>query len=222
MGSDESVTVLDFTGTIKPWVRLLYDQIVIVSIVSLLGVLLMFPVVTIGPVVLAAMVTVQYSVAHRDGETAVSERELTRLFLGSIRTHFRRGLVFSGAIVVSIVVLGVYLTLAFASDSPVFWLGTAFGFYTLLAVMLLTFRTGHVLARSDETPTTIDAVLDGIAIAKRAPGYSAMQYLFAGLVITVLVVLPIFGMVLLLGSIALLEIAVYETIEGGEVNSLLE
>lgn len=213
MSSPDSVTALDFFGSVKPWLRLVYDQIIIVSVVSLLGVLFMFPVLTIGPVCLAAVITLTRSVHQRTEMDSYSDRKLTRMFFQEIRVNFRRGLLFSALILGSLTVTIVYFTLAFASDSFVFWVGAAFGFYTLLAAILLMFRTGHVLARSPNDLSTIDAALEGIAVAKRAPGYSAFQYLFSGLWIVVMIALPIFGMALLVGSLALLEITVYETIE---------
>lgn len=213
MASPDSVTTLEFFGSIRPWARLVYDQIIIVTIVSLLGVLFMFPVLTIGPVCLAAVITLTRSVHQRTEMDSYSDRKLTRMFLHEIRVNFRRGLLFSALVLGSLTVTVVYFTLAFASDSFVFWIGAAFGFYTLLAVILLMFRTGHVLAQSPDDLSTIDAALEGIAIAKRAPGYSAFQYLFSGFWIVVMIALPIFGMALLIGSLALLEITAYETIE---------
>ncbi len=222
MGTTEQVKALDFVGTIKPWLRLLYDQIVIVSIVSLFGTLLLFPVFTIGPVILAAIVTLHRSIEQQGGEKSLNDRELARMFVRSILTYFRRGLLFSVLIILSLLVLGVYLLLAFESDAAVFWVGVAFGFYTLLAVILLTFRAGHMLARSDGELTTVDAIVEGVVVARRAPGYSGMHYLFAGFVIMILTALPIFGMVLLLGAVSLLEIAVYESIQNEGVDPLLE
>lgn len=213
MGSEDSVTAFDFVGSIKPWGRLVYDQIIIVSIVSLLGVLFAFPVFTIGPVCLAAIATVSHSVHQRSEIDSVTDSQLTRRFLGSIREQFRRGLLFSVLIVGSLLVTVVYLSLAFESGSALFWIGSAFGLYTLLAVVLLTFRTGYVLARTDDELGAVDAAVAGIDVAKRAPGYSALQYLFGGLLVVVLTALPIFGMVLLIGVLAVLEIVAYETIE---------
>lgn len=220
MGSQDSVTALDFFGSVKPWGRLVYDQIIIVSIVSILGVLFVFPVLTIGPVCLAAVATISHSVQQRKEMDSVSDEKLTRMFLGSIRDNFRQGLLFSALIFGSLTVTIVYVTLALASNSFVFWIGAAFGFYTLLAVILLTFRTGYVLVRAEDDLSVIDATLEGIAVAKRAPGYSAIQYLFSALLIVVLVAVPVFGMVLLLGALALLELVVYETIESGGVSEL--
>lgn len=222
MVSQDSVTALDFFGSVKSWGRLVYDHIIIVSIVSLLGVLFMFPVLTIGPVCLAAVITVSRSVQQRTERDSISDRKLTRIFLSEIRANFRRGLLFSALILVSLTVTIVYFTLALASDSFVFWVGAAFGFYTLLAVVLLMFRTGYVLARTTEDTGTIDAALDGISVAKRAPGYTAIQYLFGGLVMIVMIALPVFGMVLLIGSLALLEITAYETIMHDGVSPFLD
>ncbi|MCL9814952.1 hypothetical protein [Natranaeroarchaeum aerophilus] len=222
MASQDPVTALDFFGSIKPWGRLVYDQIIIVSVVSLLGVLFMFPVLTIGPVCLAAVITISRSVHHRTEMDSISDRKLTRMFLSEIRANFRRGLLFSGLIILSVTITVVYFTLALASDSFVFWVGAAFGFYTFLAIVLLMFRTGYVLSRSTEDLGIIDAALNGIAVAKYAPGYSAIQYLFSGLVLVVMIALPIFGMVLLVGSLALLEITAYETIENDGVERFLD
>lgn len=222
MSSQDSVSAIDFFGSIKPWMRLVYDQIIIVSVVSLLGVLFMFPVLTIGPVCLAAVITISRSVHQRTKRDSISDRKLTRMFFSEIRANFRRGLLFSALIIICLTITVVYFTLALASDSFVFWVGAAFGFYTLLAVVLLMFRTGYVLARTTEDLSTIDAALEGIAVAKHAPGYSAIQYLFSSLVIVVMIALPIFGMVLLVGSLALLDITAYETIENEGIGPFID
>lgn len=223
MTADATVTTSDFWPALRSFVRLLYEEIVAVSIVSLFASLLAFPVVTIGPVCLAAVATTTTVAEHRNSPTALTDRERLGLFARSFRRYFRTGLAFSALILASAAIFVVYFLFAAANGSPVFWFGAGLGLYTLLAVVALTFRAGSVIVRAGEdAPSPAAAMRRGADIWLRSPGYAAVHLLIAGaLQVGLLLVTPA-AMVLLAGSLALLEVVAYEDLAGDGVASLFE
>lgn len=222
MSASAPVTASDFWSSLRAAVRLVYEEIVPVSMISLAASLLVLPVVTVGPVCLAAVATMT-DIADRRGSPATrSERERLRVFPAALRKHFRAGLPFSVLIGFTLLNLVTYVLLASENGSLVFWFGAALALYTLILLLALTFRAGSVLVRSDESIGTRELIRDGVDVWLRSPGYSALHLLVAGVLITAMSLLTPAAMVLLAGSLATLEIVAYEDLAGDGVGALFE
>ena len=223
MSATASVTATDFWTSLRRSVRLVYEEIVVVSIASMGASLLALPIVTIGPACLAAVATVTDAAERRGSERTRSDRAQARVFLGAFREHFRAGIPFSALIGTSALISSVYLLLAAANGSTLFWFGAALGLYTTLAAVALTFRAGSVIVRAgDNPPGAGEAVRRGADVWLLAPGYSALHLLAAGLLQVALALVTPAAIVLLAGSLAVLEVVAYEDLVGGGSGSLFE
>lgn len=214
MSANAPVTASDFWGSFRGAVRLVYDEIIPVSLISLAASLLVFPLVTIGPACLAAVVTMSEIAQRRGSASALSERERLRTFPRAVRQHFRAGIPFSALIGFTLLNLITYVLLATANGSTVFWFGAALALYTLIIVVALTFRAGSVIARADDPPGTRELLREGVDVWLRSPWYSAIHLLVFGMVLVALALLTPAAMVLLAGSLATLEVVAYEDLAG--------
>ncbi|SNZ02378.1 hypothetical protein SAMN06269185_0007 [Natronoarchaeum philippinense] len=226
MSANATVTASDFWSSLRGAVRLVYDEVVPVSVISLGTSLLLFPLVTIGPACLAAVVTMS-EIAHRRGSASGrSERERLRSFPSAIRRYFRAGIPFSVLIVFTALNLVTYVLLASANDSAVFWFGAALALYTLIIVVALTFRAGSLLADAgadtDELPGTRALLAQGVDVWLQSPWYSAIHLLVVAFILLVMVLLTPAAMVLLAGSLAALEVVVYEDLAGDGAATFFE
>jgi hypothetical protein len=223
MNANATITASDFWSASRGFLRLVYEEIIVISIVSMGASLLAIPVITIGPAILAAIATVTTAAEQRRSPTGPTDRERVRLFLDSFRRYFRVGLVFSALIAASALVTGAYAVLATTDGSSVFWFGTALGLYTTLAVVALTFRAGSVIVRAgNDPPGPPAAIKQGIDVWLASPGYATLHLLIAGLLQVGLILVPPAAIVLLAGSLAMLEVIAYEDLVGDGVGSLFE
>lgn len=222
MSANATVTASDFWNSLRGVGRLVYDEIIPVSIVSLAATVLAVPLLTIGPVCIAAVATMTEIVERRGSARARSERERARTFPAAIRRYFRPGIPFSVLICFTVLNLVTYVLLATANGSVVFWLGAALALYTLIALVALTFRAGSLLVRAEEPPGTRALISESVDVWLRSPWYSLLHLLVAGLVFVGMLLVTPAAMLLLAGTLATLEVVVFADLAGGGSEKFFE
>ncbi|GAA0681182.1 hypothetical protein ACFQDG_02840 [Natronoarchaeum mannanilyticum] len=222
MSANATVTASDFWNSLRGVGRLVYDEIIPISIISLAATVLAVPLLTIGPICIAAVATMTEIAERRGSARPRSERQRARAFPAAIRRYFRAGLPFSLLICFTLLNLVTYVLLARANDSVVFWLGTALALYTLIAVVALTFRAGSLLVRAEDTPGTRALVSESIDVWLRSPWYSLLHLLIAGFVFVGMLLVTPAAMLLLVGTLATLEVVAFADLAGGGAGKFFE
>ncbi|WP_256390572.1 hypothetical protein [Natronoarchaeum rubrum] len=222
MSANATVTASDFWNSLRGVGRLVYDEIIPVSIISLAATVLAVPLLTIGPICIAAVATMTEIAERRGSARARSERERARTFPAAIRRYFRPGLPFSVLICFTVLNLVTYVLLATANGSVVFWLGAALALYTLIAVVALTFRAGSLLVRAEEPPGTRALISEAVDVWLRSPWYSLLHLLVAGMVFVVMLLVTPAAMLLLAGTLAALEVVVFADLAGDGAGQFFE
>lgn len=216
MSANATVTASDFWNSLRGVARLVYDEIVPVSAISLGASLLVLPLVTIGPVCIGAVATMTEIAERRGSANPRSDRERVRAFPAAVRRHFRAGLPFSALIGFTLLNLVTYVLLAAANGSALFWIGAMLALYTLIVLVALTFRAGSLIAHADDPPGARALISEGVDVWLVSPWYSVVHLLVVGLLLAVMVVVTPAAMVLLAGTLAALEVVVYADLaEGG-------
>ena len=198
------------TTTVLTWGRVLYTEILTVTVVSLLATSVSLPLVTVGPAILASVEVLTTVVTRRDTGAPPSERARARLFVHAFKRNSRAGLPFSLLLVSVGGVTAFYYVTGEARQQGELLLLALIGMYVLLCVLALAYRVGSFRARTSPPPSTFDSF--------RLAGSSFTSYLsytvlwlvsVAGLlaaatISTILFPLTLFG-VLVIGEVVSFE-----------------
>ncbi len=219
--SKQSAEQLDPIAALSAFLRISYSDLVTVTVMSLLMTAAAIPVVTLGGAILAGVDTLTRIIRAEGRDTAPSsERARVQYFYQSFRANFRRGIPLGILLLAAIVMTGVYVQVAFTTQSTGFMLGSIVGLYVIVLVMVWVYRIASITARAETPPNTIESVREAWYHLVDNLSWTSLQAILVATLIVLLLWTRI-GILLLPGILAVLEVVVFEERNGHGAESLV-
>jgi len=202
-------------GSTAAFARVAYSDLVTILTLSVLTALSAVPVVTFGPALIALVDTITAVVLGEGRGGPTTERARVRLYLTSLREHFRAGVPFSIILAGTVGATLAYVDIATATLSAGFLVGALLGLYAIVIGLVWTLRAASVIVRSDgDRPGTLAALIEGGRIGLLDPTYTALHVIVAATLMMAASWLVIAVPLVLFGLLAVLEVVAFEELTG--------
>ncbi|MFC6723170.1 hypothetical protein ACFQE1_01935 [Halobium palmae] len=220
--SEQSAEQLDPIAALSAFLRISYSDLVTVFAMSLLIAIAAVPVVTLGGAILASVDTLTRIIRSEGRDEAPSsEWARIRYFYRSFRVNFRHGIPFGILLVAVVVVTGIYIQMAFTTQSTGFMLGSVIGLYAIVFTTVWVYRTASIVTRSKNPSGVAESAREAWHHLVDNLSWTSLQAILVA-VLTVLLLWTRIGIVLLLpGMLTVLEVVVFEERNGYGAESLV-
>lgn len=207
-------------AALSTYFRILWREIVSIVVLSVLFSLATLSILPMGAAMIALVDTFYTSVTFTGTGGGIPPRTIDRAnyFMQRIWTYLKTGLAYTVVLLLSVVGLLLYAQFAVFGGSVFrFFFGIA-GIYATVLILVLVFRAGNLVAhaedRDDDRPGFTTAVGRAWSELKLAPGYLAAHVVAAATITVVCMAFPVSLVVVLPGLLALLEVVMYEELDG--------
>ena len=207
-------------AALSTYFRILWREVVSIVVLSVLFSLATLSVLPMGAAMIALVDTFYTSVTFTGTGGGIPPRTIDRAnyFMQRIWTYMRTGLVYTVMLLLSAVGLVLYPQFALRGNSVFQFLFGITGIYATVLVLVLLFRAGNLVVhaedRDDDRPGFRSAVGTAWSELRASPGYLAAHVVAAATVTVVCMAFPVSLAVVLPGMLALLEVVMYEELDG--------
>lgn len=223
--STESSASQNPTRAVSTFLRVSLSEIVSVVVLSLLYTLAALSILPIGAGLLSLIDTFYNSVTFTGTGGGVPPRTSDRAthFVSSIWEYLRAGIPYTLFLILAVVGLFVYFEMAvFGGSTSSLAIGIA-GIYATVLVLVLLFRAANIVvhASEDDRPGFVSAISQSWSSIMGNLAYSSMHIVVAATIVLLCRVFPVAIVVFLPGLLAMLEILMYEELDGIGAKTIL-
>lgn len=216
--SIQSTAAGDPAAALSAFARIVWREIVSLVVLSVLFVMASLSVVTIGAALISLVDTYYSSVTFTGTGGGVSRRTADRAnhFVKNIWTYLRTGVAYTALVILGILGLYYYFRLAlFGGTMTSFALGVV-GLYGTVLVFVVLYRAANVAvhADDDERPGIYLALKTAWGTVRGNLAFTSAHLVIAAILVVVSRVSVIALVVPLPALLALLEVVMYEELEG--------
>lgn len=211
---------------LKTYPRILLSEFVTVVLLSVLTTLAALSIVPIGAALLSMLDTFHASVSHTGtggGDVPTTAAGRASYFMSNIWTYLRAGLPYTVAVVVLGLWLYLYISLALGGSSLQTLVVGVVGMYGVVIALVLLIRSGEFVVRADaaERPGFLRAIRQAWGSLTGNLAFGAIHIVVAVVVtLGLLVITPVSVVFLLPGMLVLLELLVYEELDGAGAKAI--
>ena len=223
--SAETSAKQDPTTALRTFVRVALNEIISVVVLSVLFVIACLSLVTIGAAMISLVDTIYTSVTFTGTGGGIPPRTADRAnyFVKQIWEYLWTGLLYTVVLILAAANLYGFFRLAFLGGNVASLLVGVAGLYLTTVILVVLFRAANIIVHADEDDRP--GAIGGLRLAWSSMtdnvGYEALHVVVAATIVLVARSIPVAMIVVLPGLLALLEVLMYEELEGIGAEAIL-